>query len=258
MKSRHRTRIYVLALVGAVLTAALATAAFASSGSTTRKAADHKCPIATGSGDAAFVKNFNPFNVGASRDFTWGGIYENLIITTAFGGGNSYNVLAKSLAFTKDGKTLNITIVPNAKWSNGKPVTAQDVAYSLLIGNQDKAADHIGLDGREQQHQGRFGDRAAQRRDQVQGGRFDVRRLAARERADRPEGDLVEGEGHHELHQPEPGRLGAVQPDHAVQRTGLRPRQEPQLLHAGPPEGPVHRADRGRVERRRAPADRQR
>ena len=54
-------------------------------------------------------------------------------------------MLAKSLAFTKDGKTLNITIVPNAKWSNGKPVTAQDVAYSLLIGNQDKAADHIGL-----------------------------------------------------------------------------------------------------------------
>ena len=92
--------------------------------SATRKAADRKCPIATGSGDAAFVKNFNPFNVGASRDFTWGGIYENLIITTAFGGGNSYNVLAKSVAFTKDGKTLNITIVPNAKWSNGKPVTA--------------------------------------------------------------------------------------------------------------------------------------
>ena len=145
MKSRYRTRIAVLALGLAVVVAAAATAAFAATAKSARSAADHKCPIATGSGDAAFVRNFNPFNVGASRDFTWGGIYENLIVTTAFGGGNQYNILAKSVAFTKDGKTLNISIVPNAKWSNGKPVTAEDVAYSLTIGKQDKAADHIGL-----------------------------------------------------------------------------------------------------------------
>ena len=145
MKSRYRTRIAVLALGLAVVVAVAATAAFAATSKSARSAADHKCPIATGSGDAAFVRNFNPFNVGASRDFTWGGIYENLIVTTAFGGGNQYNILAKSVAFTKDGKTLNISIVPNAKWSNGKPVTAEDVAYSLTIGKQDKAADHIGL-----------------------------------------------------------------------------------------------------------------
>jgi peptide/nickel transport system substrate-binding protein len=143
MKSRYRTRISLLALGGAVFAAAVVAAAFAANGGNARSAADHKCPIATGSGDAAFVKNFNPFNVGASRDFTWGGIYENLVISTAFGGGHIYNVLAKSVAFSKDGKTLNITIVPNAKWSNGKPVTAEDVQYSLAIGKQDKAADHI-------------------------------------------------------------------------------------------------------------------
>ena len=145
MKSRYRNRISLLVLGGALVVAAVATAAFAASGGHSRTAADHKCPIATGSGDAAFVKNFNPFNNGTSRDFTWGGIYENLLVTTAFGGGNSYNMLAKSLTYSKDGKTLNITIVPNAKWSNGKPVTAVDVAYSLSIGKQDKAADRIGL-----------------------------------------------------------------------------------------------------------------
>ena len=128
MKSRYRTRIAVLAVGLAAVVAATATAAFAASAKSTRSTADRKCPIATGSGDAAFVRNFNPFNVGTSRDFTWGGIYENLIVTTAFGGGNQYNILAKSVAFTKDGKTLNISIVPNAKWSNGKPVTAEDVA----------------------------------------------------------------------------------------------------------------------------------
>ena len=53
MKSRHRTRILRSALVGAVITAALlATAAFASVRQHHWKAADHKCPIATGSGDA--------------------------------------------------------------------------------------------------------------------------------------------------------------------------------------------------------------
>ena len=145
MKSRYRNRISLLVLGGALIVAAVATAAFAASGGHSRTAAAHKCPIATGSGDAAFVKNFNPFNNGTSRDFTWGGIYENLLVTTAFGGGNSYNMLAKSLTYSKDGKTLNITIVPNAKWSNGKPVTAVDVAYSLSIGKQDKAADRIGL-----------------------------------------------------------------------------------------------------------------
>src|SRR4029078_3824564 len=108
MKSRYRTRIALLAVAFAVIVAAAATAAFAATVKTTRSRPAHKCPIATGAGDAAFVKNFNPFNVGASRDFTWGGIYENLIITTAFGGGNQYNVLATNRGFTKECKTLNL------------------------------------------------------------------------------------------------------------------------------------------------------
>ena len=34
---------------------------------------------------------------------------------------------------------------PNVKWSDGKPLTAEDVLYSLTIGRQDKAADRISL-----------------------------------------------------------------------------------------------------------------
>ena len=44
-----------------------------------------------------------------SRDFTAGAIYENLVISTAFGGGHIYNVLAKTLTMSKDGKTLTIS-----------------------------------------------------------------------------------------------------------------------------------------------------
>ena len=98
-----------------------------------------------GIGDQAFARNFNPFNLGAQRDFTWGGIYENLLISTAVGGGRQYNVLGQSFAWSKDGKTLTITVRPNVKWSDGRPLTAEDVHYSLTIGRQDKAADRISL-----------------------------------------------------------------------------------------------------------------
>src|SRR5437870_4627472 len=70
---------------------------------TAASAAAHACVVATGSGDEAFVRNFNPFNGGAYRDFTQGGIYENLVISTAFGGGHVYNMLASKLAFSKGG-----------------------------------------------------------------------------------------------------------------------------------------------------------
>ena len=53
------------------------------------------------------MRNFNPFNLGAQRDFTWGGIYENLLISTAVGGGRQYNILAKSFGWSKNGKTLD-------------------------------------------------------------------------------------------------------------------------------------------------------
>jgi peptide/nickel transport system substrate-binding protein len=113
--------------------------------STASTAAGHKCVVATGSGDTAFVRNFNPFNGGAMRDFTQGGIYETLVISTAFGGGHIYNVLAKKVAFSRGGKQLNITIQPNVRWSDGKPLTARDVLYSLTAGKQDKYMDRIGL-----------------------------------------------------------------------------------------------------------------
>ena len=138
-----RPRVVMLAAAGVVLL--LSALPLAATATSDREAARSKCVVATGSGDAAFVRNFNPFNVGAVRDFAWGGIYEQLVISTAFGGGNVYNVLARKLEYSKDGKTLTITIVPNAKWSDGKPLTARDVLYSLTIGRQDKTADRIGL-----------------------------------------------------------------------------------------------------------------
>ena len=50
-------------------------------------AAAHRCLVATGSGDPAFVRNFNPYVQGLpSSSFVRGGMYEPLVITTPAGG----------------------------------------------------------------------------------------------------------------------------------------------------------------------------
>src|SRR5262245_8945865 len=104
MKGQRRS-IVVLAAAFCVGLAAIAVTG--ASGRSTAQTA-HPCVVATGSGDAAFIRNFNPFQAASqvARDFTAGAIYENLVISTAFGGGRVYNVLAKKLTMSKDGKTL--------------------------------------------------------------------------------------------------------------------------------------------------------
>ena len=90
MKSRFRTRRTAAGLLGAVLVVA-AIGGLAASASGAKAAAGHPCVVATGSGDQPFVRNFNPWQSfgNVAMDFTAGGIYENLVITTAFGGGHS-------------------------------------------------------------------------------------------------------------------------------------------------------------------------
>jgi peptide/nickel transport system substrate-binding protein len=134
-----------LVLLSVVLAAAVAASAIAATSSSSARS--HPCVVAAGSGDQAFARNFNPFNLGAQRDFTWGGIYENLLISTAVGGGRQYNLLGEKFTWSKGGKALTITVRSNVKWSDGKPLTAEDVRYSLTIGRQDKAADRINLTG---------------------------------------------------------------------------------------------------------------
>jgi peptide/nickel transport system substrate-binding protein len=108
-------------------------------------AAAHKCLVATGSGDPAFVRNFNPYVQGLpSSSFVRGGMYEPLVITTPAGGGKEYKWLAESYAWSKDGKQITLNLRKGVKWSDGKPLTAADVVYSLTAGKQDKTMDIIG------------------------------------------------------------------------------------------------------------------
>jgi peptide/nickel transport system substrate-binding protein len=125
-----------LAVLGAVL---------AQSSAEARPAAT-RCLVATGSGDPAFVRNFNPYVQGVpSSSFVRGGMYEPLVIVTPAAGGREYKWLAQSYAWSKDAKTLTLKIRKGVRWSDGKPLTAADVVYSLTAGKQDKTMDILGM-----------------------------------------------------------------------------------------------------------------
>ena len=118
----------------------------------------HRCLVATGSGDPAFVRNFNPYVQGLpSSSFVRGGMYEPLVIATPAGGGRLYKWLAQSYSWSKDAKTLTLNIRQGVKWTDGKPLTAADVVYSLTAGKQDPAMDILGVYRAGLEHRSRSG-----------------------------------------------------------------------------------------------------
>jgi peptide/nickel transport system substrate-binding protein len=106
-------------------------------------ASSHRCLVATGSGDQPFARNFNPFST--YLDLTMGAIYEPLVIVTAAGGGHQYNWLASAFGWSRDRKTLTLTVRRGVRWSDGSALTSKDVVYTLTAGRQRKVMDQIGL-----------------------------------------------------------------------------------------------------------------
>jgi len=89
----------------------------------------------------SWVRNFEPLNpVSIPRWPTRGGIYESLYlnnpITTDW-----VPWLATNYKWENNNKKLLFTIRPNVQWSDGKPFSAHDVAYTLNLWNQYPALD---------------------------------------------------------------------------------------------------------------------
>ena len=145
--SRRRTAVLVTAGL-AVLATIVATSAPAATTSVSSLTAAHKCLVMTGSGDPAFVKNFNPYTATGlpSGAFVQGAFYEPLIITGE-GGLKPVPWLATSWKWSNGNKTLTLQIAKGVKWSDGKALTAKDVVYSLTAGQQNAVMDRIGLTG---------------------------------------------------------------------------------------------------------------
>src|SRR4051794_33331501 len=147
--TRRNVRLgIVVAGLTAALTALLGTAAApAAVDGAGSVSAGHQCLVMTGSGDQAFVKNFNPYTATSlpSGGFVRGAIYEPLMISTAAGGGHQYPWLASSWKWSGGNKLLTLSLRKGVKWSDGKPLTSADVVYSLTAGKQDKTMDMVGF-----------------------------------------------------------------------------------------------------------------
>ena len=106
----------------------------------------HPCLVMTGSGDPAFVKNFNPFTATGlpSGQFVRGAVYEGLTVSPE-GGKPTLPWLARSWKWSNGNKTLTLQIAKGVKWSDGQALTVRDVVYSLLAGRQNKTMDILGI-----------------------------------------------------------------------------------------------------------------
>jgi len=145
MRRSIRLTSWLAPLVGIVV---LMIAASAPAATSVRSAQGHQCVVMTGSGDPAFVKNFNPYTATGlpSGSFVQGAMYEPLVVVGE-GGLKPVPWLARSWTWSNGNKTLTLAIAKGVKWSDGKPLTSADVVYSLTAGNQDKVMDRIGLTG---------------------------------------------------------------------------------------------------------------
>src|SRR5204863_1043702 len=124
MKTRWHAALALLS--GALILALTATGCGGGSGSSSNASGSGTFRLGTASG----IDSLNPyvaFNQDAYSTFEY--IYPILV---QYDSNLHYApFFAKSWQASKDGKTWTFSIQPNAKWSDGKPLTAADAAWTF-------------------------------------------------------------------------------------------------------------------------------
>lgn len=77
-----------------------------------------------------FVRNFNPFNQTSARATTKDFIYEPLAIFNRLAGAKWEYRLAESFELADDLKSISFTLRDGLKWSDGEPLTVDDVVFT--------------------------------------------------------------------------------------------------------------------------------
>lgn len=77
-----------------------------------------------------FVRNFNPFNQTSARATTKDFIYEPLAIFNRLAGAKWEYRLAESHELADDLKSISFTLRDGLKWSDGEPLTVDDVIFT--------------------------------------------------------------------------------------------------------------------------------
>lgn len=97
-------------------------------------------------------KTFNPFNTKDATSSTMAGLMFDGLVTTKADTGEVIPKLAKSFKISPDGKVYTFNLRRGIKWSDGKPITADDVVFSwnkiLLAGlGNTSTRDSVVIDG---------------------------------------------------------------------------------------------------------------
>lgn len=94
---------------------------------------------------SSWVRNFNPLTPAAAPRWpTWAGIYEPLMVFSAVRDA-FVPWLATSYAWREGHRSLRVTTRPGVLWSDGRPFTARDVAFSFELLRRFPALDRRGL-----------------------------------------------------------------------------------------------------------------
>jgi peptide/nickel transport system substrate-binding protein len=147
MAALRSTHSIAAVIAGAALVVAV-TAGFAvASAPSSRRASASSTPLVVVPGPVpSFVRNFNPFAPNPLQP-TLAGVYEPLYIVSYVNHSTVTPWLATSSKWSTDLQTLTFTIRHGVKWSDGTPLTASDVYFTLNFGKKNPALDKAGLWG---------------------------------------------------------------------------------------------------------------
>ncbi len=229
----HRSTRRLTAIAAVIALAATAAALVSAAGpAAARSTAAHKCLVMTGSGDPAFVKNFNPYTATGlpSGSFVQGSMYEPLVITGE-GGLKPVAWLARSWKWTNHNK------IAHAQDREGRQVVRREAADCERRRLQPQGGQARSAHGSRRPHRRRQRDQVDQGKrqevhghDHAQGRRLAVHRSDAEPSVRRAAAHLVEGRGRRDVHELEAGQFRPVQPDHALHDPGLRLLEEHEVL----------------------------
>ena len=75
--------------------------------------------------------SFNPFVLKGDKAAGLSLLFDTLMASSSDEPNSAYGLVAHSLERADDGKSITFFLRPEAKFSDGKPVTAQDVVFSF-------------------------------------------------------------------------------------------------------------------------------
>jgi peptide/nickel transport system substrate-binding protein len=130
-------------IIGAFLAAGLLAAACgtSSTGSSSSSSSGPQGVLTiSNEGGSLWTCNFNPYNL-SDIQYSLGPVYEPLAFVNTLQNAKATPWLATGWTWANGNKQLTFTIRNGVKWTDGKPMTAADVAYSFNLLKQNKALD---------------------------------------------------------------------------------------------------------------------